>query len=107
MHHAILNKREMYGLPRKFNIAFDGGGKVAALDDTNDIGFFAVRVPEGKAVPAGIYFRLRLGGITGHHDFAQDEGVVLRPDQCVKVAEAIVRVFAEEGDRTNRQKGAS
>jgi ferredoxin-nitrite reductase len=104
MHYAILNKREMYGLPRKFNIAFDGGGKVAALDDTNDIGFFAVRVPDGKSVPAGIYFRLRLGGITGHHDFAQDEGVVLRPDQCVKVAEAIVRVFAEEGDRTNRQK---
>ncbi len=104
MHHAILNRREMYGLPRKFNIAFDGGGKVAALDDTNDIGFFAVRVPEGRAVPAGVYFRLRLGGITGHRDFAQDEGVVLRPDQCVKVAEAIVRVFAEEGDRTNRQK---
>ena len=104
MHHAILNRREMFGLPRKFNIAFDGGGNVAALDDTNDIGFFAVRVPEGRAVPAGVYFRLRLGGITGHRDFAQDEGVVLRPDQCVKVAEAIVRVFAEEGDRTNRQK---
>ena len=26
MHHYILNHREMYGLPRKFNIAFDGGG---------------------------------------------------------------------------------
>ena len=29
MHHYILNHREMYGLPRKFNIAFDGGGRVA------------------------------------------------------------------------------
>ena len=104
MHHFILNHREMYGLPRKFNIAFDGGGRISALDDTNDIGFFAVRVPEGRSVPAGVYFRLRLGGITGHHDFARDEGVVLHPGECVRVAEAIVRVFIEHGDRTDRLK---
>ena len=48
MHHYILNHREMYGLPRKFNIAFDGGGLVSSLDDTNDIGFRAVRVPEAS-----------------------------------------------------------
>ena len=47
LHHYILNHREMYGLPRKFNIAFDGGGQISALEDTNDIGFAAVRVPEG------------------------------------------------------------
>ena len=44
MHHYILQHPEMYGLPRKFNIAFDGGGKITPLADTNDIGFFAVRV---------------------------------------------------------------
>src|SRR6185312_3477633 len=44
MHHYILNHREMYGLPRKFNIAFEGAGAVSALEDTNDIGFTAVRV---------------------------------------------------------------
>ena len=43
MHHYILNHREMYGLPRKFNIAFDGGGRVPVLEDTNDIGFVACR----------------------------------------------------------------
>ena len=43
MHHYILNRREMYGLPRKFNIAFDGGGSISTLEDTNDIGFVAVR----------------------------------------------------------------
>ncbi len=37
LHHYILNHREMYELPRKFNIAFEGGGRVASLDDTNDI----------------------------------------------------------------------
>lgn len=107
MHHYILNHREMYGLPRKFNIAFDGGGRVSALDDTNDIGFHAVEVPESSAsddLPAGVYFQLTLGGITGHKDFARDTGVLLRPDECIAVAGAIVRVFIRHGDRTDRKK---
>ena len=65
MHHYILQHRELYGLPRKFNIAFDGGGRISAVADTNDIGFLAVRVGPGQDVPAGVYFRLELGGITG------------------------------------------
>ncbi len=104
MHHYILNHRELYGLPRKFNIAFDGAGKVSSVDDTNDIGFSAVRIAEGKSVPAGVYFRMRLGGITGHHDFAIDEGVLLRPEECVKVADTVLKVFIEHGDRTDRKK---
>jgi ferredoxin-nitrite reductase len=104
MHHHILHRRELYGLPRKFNIAFDGGGAVNALEDTNDIGFSAVRVGAGKAVPPGVYFRLQLGGISGHKDFAKDEGVLLTPEQCVPAADAIVRVFIEHGDRTDRKK---
>ncbi|MFZ3321995.1 MAG: NirA family protein [Usitatibacter sp.] len=104
LHHAILNHRELYGLPRKFNIAFDGGAGVASLEDTNDIGFTAVRVPEGKPVPAGIHFRVAVGGITGHGDFAADLGVAIAPEECVAVAEAIVRVFIDEGDRTDRKR---
>ncbi|QDT08021.1 Sulfite reductase [ferredoxin] [Rubripirellula lacrimiformis] len=107
MHHSILNHREMYGLPRKFNIAFDGGGRISALDDTNDIGFHAVTVDSSKAsddLPAGVYFQLTLGGITGHKDFARPTGVLLRPDECVDVAGAIVRVFVSSGDRTDRKK---
>ena len=104
LHHAILNHRELYGLPRKFNIAFDGGGSVASLEDTNDIGFSAVRVGEGRSVPPGIYFSVALGGITGHGDFAADLGVVVAPEQCVAVAIAIVRVFIDEGDRTDRKR---
>jgi ferredoxin-nitrite reductase len=104
LHHHILNHREMYGLPRKFNIAFDGGGQIAVLEDTNDIGFTACAVGAGAGVPPGIYFRLQLGGITGHGDFARDAGVLVRPEQCVAVAAAVVRVFIEYGDRTDRKK---
>ena len=104
MHHYILNHREMYGLPRKFNIAFDGGGRVPVLEDTNDIGFVATRVTGGAGFEPGIYFRLQLGGITGHLDFAFETGVLLKPGECVTVAGAIVRAFAIHGDRTNRLK---
>ena len=103
-HFHVLNDRSLTGLPRKFNVAFDGAGKVAALEETNDIGFSAVEVKEGAAVPAGIYFRLVLGGITGHGDIARDTGVVLPPEDATKVADAIVRVFVESGDRANRNK---
>ncbi len=104
LHHAILNHRELYGLPRKFNIAFDGGGAVASLEDTNDIGFGAMRVREGGALAPGVYFRVAVGGITGHGDFASDLGVVVAPARCVAVAIAILRVFIDEGDRTDRKR---
>jgi ferredoxin-nitrite reductase len=103
-HYHILNDRSLYGLPRKFNVAFDGGGRIPVLEETNDIGFQAVRVAEGASVPAGVYFRLALGGITGHKDIARDAGVVLAPEEATEVADAVVRVFIDHGDRTNRQK---
>ena len=104
LHHYILNHRELYGLPRKFNIAFDGGGAVSVLEDTNDIGFAAVKVPAGLAVPEGVYFRMALGGITGHDDFARDTGILLKPDECLAAAVAVVRVFIAAGDRTDRKR---
>ncbi len=100
----ISNSRDLYGLPRKFNVAFDNGGAISVLADTNDIGFTAVRVAEGRSVPAGVYFRVLLCGITGHRQFATDCGLLLRPDQAVAVAAAMIRVFAENGDRTDRKK---
>ncbi|CEG08042.1 Sulfite reductase [ferredoxin] [Afipia felis] len=103
-HFHILNDRSLYGLPRKFNVAFDGAGRIATLEETNDIAFQAVEVREGFSVDPGIYFRLGLGGITGHKDFARDTGVILQPHEAIGVADAILRVFIENGDRTNRNK---
>ncbi|HEX5508657.1 MAG TPA: NirA family protein [Pseudolabrys sp.] len=103
-HFHILNDRSLYGLPRKFNVAFDGAGKVPVLEDTNDIGFQAVAVKDGFGLTHGIWFRLCLGGITGHKDFARDTGVLVKPADATKAADAVVRVFIEHGDRTNRNK---
>lgn len=104
LHHYILNSRDMYGLPRKFNVAFDNGGAISVVADTNDIGFMATRVGDGCEVPAGVYFRVLLCGITGHKQFAEDCGLLLRPEQTVAAAAAMIRVFNENGDRTDRKK---
>ena len=104
IHHLILNHRELFGLPRKFNIAFDGGGTVAVLEDTNDIAFSAVQIADGFAVAPGVYYRLCLGGITGHKDFARPTGTIVRPEDTTKVSNAILRVFIAHGNRTDRTK---
>ncbi len=104
LDHYILNSRDLYGLPRKFNVAFDGGGAISVVADTNDIGFVAARIGAGRGVPSGVYFRVLLCGITGHKQFASDSGLLLHPEQVVAVAAAMIRVFADHGDRTDRRK---
>ncbi len=94
----IINDRAFYDLPRKFNIAYDGGGLIGSVEDTNDIGVKAVKLGEE------ILFRIALGGATGHKSFARDLGVVVPPAEINKVVAAIVRVFIENGCRTNRKK---
>ena len=136
VHHYLLNNRDLYDLPRKFNIAFEGGGAIDTVADTNDIGFMAVRVGrasllgQSETVPAnapgndarttvsgtsikdgstialepGVYFRVELCGITGHKQFASDAGIVIKPGESIAVSAAILRVFADHGDRTDRKK---
>jgi ferredoxin-nitrite reductase len=135
---VILNDRSFYDLPRKFNIAYDGGGLIGSVEDTNDIGVKAVRLgaqstgpassvgvqasagyPDKPklesqqaepvlgapdALPPGVYFRIALGGATGHKAFANDFGVVVPPHEINKVVVAIVRVYIEKGCRSNRKK---
>ena len=104
LNFYILNSRDLYGLPRKFNVAFDSGGAVSVVADTNDIALIATRVAAGQRVPEGIYFRVQLCGITGHRQFASDCGILLTPGQAVAAAAAMIRVFHDHGDRTDRKK---
>ncbi|MEM9346060.1 MAG: NirA family protein [Planctomycetota bacterium] len=102
LHQHILHTPSLHGIPRKFNVAFDGGGIVSAVADTNDIGFVASKAEvEGKET---VMCKILLGGITGHLDFARDSGFACTPKQTVAVAIAMIRVFIEHGDRTNRKK---
>ena len=107
LHWYLINHRDLYGLPRKFNISFDGRGTISPLSDTNDIGFFAVQITDDlatDAMPAGVYFQVRLGGITGHLDLARSTSVLVAPEDCCDMAGAILKVFIKNGDRTDRKK---
>jgi len=94
----IINDRSFYDLPRKFNIAYDGGGLIGSVEDTNDIGVKAVKLGDE------ILFRIALGGATGHKSFARDLGVVVPPVDINKVVAAIVRVYIANGNRGDRKK---
>src|SRR5688572_26149657 len=94
----IINDRSFYDLPRKFNIAFDGGGLIGTVEDTNDIGARAVKVGDE------VFFRIALGGATGHKAFARDAGVIVPPAQINKVVTALVRVFIAKGNRGDRRR---
>ncbi len=98
MGHIIINDRAFYDLPRKFNIAYDGGGLIGTVEDTNDIGCKAVKVGDE------IFFRIALGGATGHKAFARDLGVLVKPAELNKVIAAVVRVYIANGNRGDRKK---
>ena len=94
----IMNDREFYNLPRKFNISFSGGGLISTAEDTNDIGMRAI----GKG--GEVFFQILLGGVTGHQEFAEHSGAICSPNQVVEVAAAITKVFARNGNRSSRGK---
>ncbi len=101
----IINDRSFYDLPRKFNIAFDGGGAIGVVEDTNDIGVKAVKIETDSAdLKSGIYFRIALGGATGHKAFARDIGVLVKPEELLKVVVALVQVYIANGNRGDRKK---
>lgn len=101
----VLNTRALRALPRKFNIAFDNGGTVSCVGDSNDICFQAVRVGESaEGVEPGVYCRISLGGISGHKDLTRETGMICTPDQTVMAGLAMLYVFVEHADRTNRKK---
>ena len=101
----ISNSRDLYGLPRKFNVAFDSGGAVSVVADTNDIGFLATRIGEDRSVSAGRLFPRRYFAVSlATNSSLADTGLLLTPDQVVATAVGMIRVFNDHGDRTDRKK---
>ena len=106
MHHYILNHRELYGLPRKFNIAFDGGGRIAGAGGHQRHRLQAVESVEGRLrrragrlLPAHARRHHRPQGLRPRHRRARSG-----PTNASRSPTPIVRVFIEHGDRTDRKK---
>ncbi len=86
-------------LPRKFKIAFEGCTHDHAYTSIHDLGFTA-RVQDGKRG-----FRLTVGG--GTAILCTDGSVLydfLPTERICEVAETVVRIFHERGDRKHRQR---
>jgi sulfite reductase (NADPH) hemoprotein beta-component len=90
-------------LPRKFKIAFSGGGTDHAFASINDIGWHArTRDQKGKSERG---FRVTVGGGTALWSQSGKELFAFLPaGEIFAVAEAILRVFHAKGDREHRKK---
>jgi len=87
-------------LPRKFKVAFSGGGADHAFVLVNDIGFTA-RLDERGARG----FRVTVAGGTATYCSSGHELFAFLPvEDTLNVTEAILRVFHDRGDRKNRKK---
>jgi len=87
-------------LPRKFKIAFEGCAGDHVFIGINDLGFRAMTAPDGSRG-----FRVTAGG--GTAIMVTNAGVLhefLPASEILRVAEAVLRVFARFGDYQHKQR---
>ncbi|MFW5802703.1 MAG: sulfurtransferase TusA family protein, partial [Verrucomicrobiota bacterium] len=95
----LIQQPGSYNLPRKYKIAFSGCAADCALAKVTDLGFIA----ETRAGEAG--FRVLIGGGMGATSRLADELLDWTPaSECIRIAEAVRRLFDRHGDRDNRQR---
>src|SRR5262249_4046434 len=97
----LLRHRLSSTLPRKFKIAFEGCPGDHVATPINDLGFRAVRSPDGR----GRGFRVTVGG--GTSILTRSGGLLhefLPASEILRVAEAVLRVFHRYGDYEHKQR---
>ncbi len=93
---AMLFQPALQGLPGKFNLGLDSGGRVSVASEANDIGVRAVE-RDGQ-----VFFRLSFANLKSGGTVAEDAGWLLRHDQVVSVVSSVISVFLEHGDFSKR-----
>jgi sulfite reductase beta subunit-like hemoprotein len=98
--YTFLRKKLTDSMPRKFKIAFDGGGeKDRALSSINDVGLRAV-LRDGQRG-----FHIVIAGALGALPTeAQLLDEFLPAERIVNRIEAVIRVFNQYGNRQNKNK---
>jgi ferredoxin-nitrite reductase len=95
---------EFSNLPRKFNIAIEGGRDNSIHAEINDVAFVPA-FREGAQGPE-FGFNVVVGGFFSATRVAPaiPLGVWVSPDQVVALCRSILEVFRDHGPRANRQK---
>ncbi len=103
MTRYLLRHPLSASLPRKFKIAFEGCATDHAVTPINDLGFHArVRTVNGQPQRG---FRVTAGG--GTAILCRTGGLLeefLPAEEIFNLAEAVVRVFHQRGDRAHKQR---
>jgi sulfite reductase (ferredoxin) len=99
----FLTHPKGYSLPRKFKIAFSGCSDDCSLSTINDVGFIAKKKVIDGVERTG--FRVWAAGGMGAKSRVADllEDFVLE-EEAVYIAEAIMLLFDEHGNRDNKHK---
>ena len=102
LQQAIVGRRDLSNLPRKFNISVSGCSEDCTHAQSHDLSFTAAtRVVEGRET---LGFNVLVGGALGgqHPMLAQPLDAFVTPAQVVPVAIAILEVFRDHGRREKR-----
>lgn len=93
---------ELTNLPRKLNIALSPSRDDFPHTHINDVGLVAVKHPDtgeiGFNLEVGGYFSIKRNAVSFDGD------TFVRQDQVVAYCKALLEVFRDHGDRTDRQK---
>ncbi len=96
IYQQMLYNEELQGLPGKFNIALDSGGKISVSSEANDLGIKAVSL-DGK-----VYFRLTAADLHGEDTIANDLNWLILPENIVHVVATIIKTYLQLGDFSKR-----
>ena len=104
-HFHILNDRSLTGLPRKFNVAFDGGGRDRRRwrRPTTSVSRRS-RSARAPASSRACGSASSSAGSPATATWRATSASSAEPEECTAIADAIVRVFIDSGDRTDRAK---
>ncbi len=103
LHHYILHHPELFGLPHKFNLAFDNGSHTGVFADKNDLAFIATRIPAGFSIPEGVYFRVYAGARVSRGLPSMDTGLLVHEKEVVQYAASIVLLYKYRGGQVEKK----
>ena len=101
----FIDSRKYSDLPRKFNLCMNGAAEHSVHFWTQDLAFLAREAPAGGTGGTELWFQVLVGGNQGPNPgLGRCLSALVRPDQVVAVARAILDLFLEQGSRENRHR---
>lgn len=99
VNDLFRGNRDFSNLPRKFKVGISGCSKHCSCHEIQDLSFCATRQQSGE-----ILYDVHVGGGLGKNKRIATHIGYVSEEKVVPVSKAIVKIFRDHGDRTNRSK---